>query len=239
MTDSAAASAAPAAPTETSGTGFATLPTGAIPATPDGALAELQSFRSANSAALFDPSHKDHATASARHRALADAAFADAPTEGAASSNAPVDAAPSDPFAAAMADVPADANGYTIEPPHGLEVDPAFVGEMQGLALEMGLPAHVWKLASSEYMRMQSRGAFPSEDEISRMGEQSEAILRNAWGPEYDARLKAANSIIAALPAEKQAMVKQLLRVSGLGNDARMVMQFAQIADHRAQRAKR
>ena len=73
----AQANAAPAEAPSTSGSAAVVLPTGGpVPTDAGAALAELNSFRAANSASLFNPNHADHATATARYRALADAAFA-------------------------------------------------------------------------------------------------------------------------------------------------------------------
>jgi hypothetical protein len=241
----AAPAAAPAAPAAAAAVAAATQPAqsaqpGAEPA-PDAAVVALNSFRDANQAAIFDSSHKDHHAALKQYRALAASAFPDAEVKADAQ---PDPEAMPDPLTtamtAAMGDVPKDGSGYVIEHPHGTQMTPeiaSFESGVRGLMHEMQLPAHLGRFAWNRASELTKNG-LPDVETVNRMGDEAEAVLRKDWGDAYESRLAAANSIIKALPAEKAAAVKQLLRVTGLGNDVRTIMQFALLAEHRAGKQK-
>lgn len=138
---------------------------------------------------------------------------------------------------AAYMDIPAEGKPYEFDYGTG-EIDPKFVNEAQGLCRAMELPQWLAKYTSKQYVKAESalKAGRLTQADIELAHSKAEFQLRGLWGDQYEAKVRAAQSTIRHLPADKQARVVDILSVTGLGNDPLLISHLATLAQHRAAR---
>lgn len=75
-----------------------------------------------------------------------------------------------------------------------------------------------------------------TNNDIEIAHNKAEFTLRQMWPApgEYEAKVRAAQSTIKHLSADKQARILEILTVTGMGNDPLLMSHLANLAQHRA-----
>jgi len=134
----------------------------------------------------------------------------------------------------AFATAPPSIAHYQFEPaPKGVETSIEQEVAMRHLFLESGIPAPV----GAEVNRLWNQAILnpPSEIDRTLQGKAAQVSLEQAWGPDFQKNLAAAQGIVAQM-AKTRPEVVQMLEDSGLGNNAYLIRSLYQMA--RARGAK-
>jgi hypothetical protein len=118
-------------------------------------------------------------------------------------------------------------------PPKGVETSLDQEIAMRHLFLDSGVPAHLGQEAS----RLWNQAILnpPSEIDRTLQGKAAQVSLEQAWGPDFQKNLAAAQGIVAQM-AKTRPEVVQMLEDSGLGNNAYLIKSLFNMA--RARGAK-
>jgi hypothetical protein len=134
----------------------------------------------------------------------------------------------------AFATAPPSIAHYQLDlPPRGVETSIEQEVAMRTLFLETGVPAGL----GSEVSRLWNRAILnpPSDVDRTLQGKTAQVSLEQAWGPDFQKNLAAAQGIVAQM-AKTRPEVVQMLEDSGLGNNVYIIKSLYNMA--RARRAK-
>jgi hypothetical protein len=124
--------------------------------------------------------------------------------------------------------------GYQFQPPPpGVETSIEQEVAMRTLFRESGIPSHV----GSEANRLWNQAILnpPSEIDRTLQGKANRVALEQAWGPDFERNLAAAQSVVAQM-AKTRPEVINMLEQSGLGNNVYIIRSLYNLA--RARGAK-
>lgn len=176
-------------------------------------------------AALQDPAHPGHKSATAHRRSLYVSAYGGETAE-------PRAPAPEDQSTGAAGDFfvpPDDPKDYRFDPaPYGLPYDGELDRKARDWFHQSGVPQWLARNIVSEWNRTIERR--PDAERIENDAAATERSLRQSWGDKYDAKVAAAQSLVRSL---KDGEAISLLDSSGLANNEYLIRQLVALTERR------
>lgn len=176
-------------------------------------------------AALQDPAHPGHKSATAHRRSLYVSAYGGETAEPGAPTPEDRNTAAADDFFVP----PDDPKDYRFDPaPYGLPYDGELDRKARGWFHQSGVPQWLARNIVSEWNRAIERR--PDAERIEHDAAAAERSLRQSWGDRYDAKVAAAQSLVRSLK-DDEAM--SLLDGSGLANNEYLIRQLVALTESR------
>lgn len=136
---------------------------------------------------------------------------------------------------AAVFAAPQSAGSYQFPsdpPPEGVELSLDFEAANRAAMHAAGIPVSIGNELARRWNAAQSADA-PTPESLAQSRQTAMAALDKAWGSERDANIALARQVVEAM-AEKQPGIKDMLEVTGLGNDPWIIQTFANLARARS-----
>lgn len=176
-------------------------------------------------AALQDPAHPGHKSATAHRRSLYASAYGEAAVKPETSGSDNQSAGALDAFHVP----PDDPKDYRFDPaPHGLPYDGELDQKARGWFHQARVPQWLARNIVREWNRTIERR--PDAEHIESDAEATERSLRQSWGDRYDARVAAAQGLIRSLKNDEAV---HLLDSSGLANNEYLIRQLVALTESR------
>lgn len=176
-------------------------------------------------AALQDPAHPGHKSASAHRRSLYASAYGGETVEREVAVPADQNAETADAFFAP----PEDPKDYRFDPsPHGQPYDDELDRKARGWFHQAGVPQWLARNVVCEWNRTIERR--PDAQRIEGDAASTERSLRRSWGDKYDAKIAAAQALVRSL---KDDEATSLLDRSGLANNEYLIRQLVALTESR------
>jgi len=200
--------------------------------TPEAALAEIDTLPLDGEflSILQDPAHPGHRAATARRRALYDAAYPVRTGPGEHNDGEIAENTDNtDRAGAPIFDAPSSPQAYRFDAiPPELKHDAVLESKARGWFHEVGVPPWLARNIVAEWNRLAAGPADPDQSENDAAV--AEAALRRHWGDAYDAKIEKAHSVLWAIGDEE---IFDLLSRSGLANSQYLIRQLAALAESR------
>ncbi|MDH3704155.1 MAG: hypothetical protein OEU46_22890 [Alphaproteobacteria bacterium] len=179
---------------------------------------------------LQDPAHPGHKAATAKRRALYDAAYpAQTGPDKQRNGDITGNAVNKDPAGGSIFDAPSSPQAYRFDAtPPKLSHDADLDRKARGWFYEAGVPPWLANNIVIEWNRAAASPADPDRSDADAAT--AEAALRRHWGAAYESKIAMANSVLQSIG---NAEIFDLLNRSGLANSDYLIRQLAALAESR------
>lgn len=154
----------------------------------------------------------------------------------------PTPAAPSpaaDPLDVAIFAPPASQQAYDLSQgpaPQGTEYSSDFEVQNRAALFAAGIPQSIGDHMAKRWNAVMASGELPSDAQLALDRRQATETLMKHWGPAWQENLARARSVVAIM-ANHQPNIRQMMDVSGLGNDPHIIISLANLARAREPKA--